>query len=88
MIYLILALFGQGLDCISTEYCRSFGGVEANPLMRPIVPHPILFYTIKLMIPVFIYAITKKGSKERKTYLLFTFAVGAFAGIHNFWITL
>lgn len=47
-IPLIIAAIGNLIDMVSTLYLNGRGYTEANPFMAALLPHPVLFATVKI----------------------------------------
>lgn len=45
---LIIAAIGNLIDMVSTLYLSGRGYTEANPIMAALLPHPVLFATVKI----------------------------------------
>ena len=45
---LIIAAIGNLIDMVSTLYLSGRGYTEANPTMAALLPHPVLFATVKI----------------------------------------
>lgn len=78
----IFYIFG---DIITTLYALQCGGVEANPYMSVITPHPALFLLVKMaIIPVlwFLYRTTLNG-KVRNVYRAIPTLTGLVLCVNN-----
>lgn len=47
-IPLIIAAIGNLIDMVSTLHLNGRGYTEANPFMAALLPHPVLFATVKI----------------------------------------
>jgi hypothetical protein len=70
----------RATDVVTTEYIIHKGGVELNPVMKPLVAHPALFALFNVALVWFVW---KEFDKMTNTEKVAVNAVGCVGGIHN-----